>query len=127
MALMEDVEPVKREDEILKKEWRNAMKEEMQDIENNQTWEFVELPRTKKTMDLKRVFKLMLKPDGSIAKHKGRQGEGVDYSKVYAPVARLETNRLIVALVGFNGLSLFQLDVKSAFLYGALEDEVYVL
>ena len=82
---------------------------------------------------MKWVFKLKLKPDGSVAKHKARlvargflQRAGLDYSEVFAPVARLETIRLVIALAHNRDWSLYQLDVKSAFLNGTLEEEVFV-
>lgn len=82
------------------------MIEELNAIERNSTWELVDPHPSKKPIDVKWIFKLKLKPDGTIAKHKARlvareflQKEGVDYSEVYAPVARLETIRLVIAIV----------------------------
>lgn len=79
------------------------------------------------------MYKLKLKPDGTIAKHKARlvakgflQKARLDYSEVFAPVARTETIRLVLALASGKRWPLFQLDVKSAFLNGPLEEEVYV-
>lgn len=91
------------------------------------------MPLNKQPISVKWVFKLKLKPDGSISKHKARlvakgflQKAGLDYSEVFAPVARTETIRLVLAFANFKGWPLFQLDVKSAFLNGPLEEEVYV-
>ena len=82
---------------------------------------------------MKWVFKVKLKPDGIVAKHKARlvargflQRAGLDYSEVFAPVARLETIRLVIALAHSRDWPLYQLDVKSAFLNGTLEEEVFV-
>ena len=91
------------------------------------------MPAHTKAIEVKWEFKLKLNVDGSIARHKARlvargflQREGLDYSEVFAPVARLETVRLVVALACNQGWSTFHLDVKSAFLNGPLEEEVYV-
>ena len=94
----------------------------------------VELPWNKIPIDVKWVFKAKLKPDGLVAKHKARlvakgfmQKKGIDYSKVFAPIARLETVRLIVALASWRNWKLWQLDVKSAFLNGPLDEKVFTI
>ena len=76
---------------------------------------------------------MKVKPNGEIAKHKARlvakgflQKEGLDYGEVFAPVARMETIRLVVATASFYDWHIHQMDVKSAFLNGPLEEEVYV-
>lgn len=91
------------------------------------------MPATKVPLSVKWVFKTKLKPDGTVAKHKARlvakgfmQQEGLDYIEVFAPVARLETVRLLVALATWKKWMMWQLDVKSAFLNGPLEEEVFV-
>ena len=87
----------------------------------------------KKPIDVKWVFKLKFNPDGTISKRKERlvargflQRKGLDYSEVFAPMAIIETIRLVVALTSGKGWPMFQLDVKSTFLNGPLEEEVYV-
>ena len=109
MALMVDMEPITFEDAISKEVWRSAMEEELKSIENNDTWEMVNLPQNKKAIVVEWVFKTKLKPDGSIAKHKARlvakgfmQQEGLDYTEESALVARLETVRLIVSLASWR-------------------------
>ena len=93
----------------------------------------VELPLNKKPIALKWVYKVKVNADGEIVRHKARlvakgflQKAGIDYGEVYAPIARMETIRLVVALATNEDWSLHQLDVKSAFLNGPLEEEVYV-
>jgi len=93
----------------------------------------VNLPRDKVPIEVKWVFKTKLKPDGSVAKYKARlvakgfmQRKGIDFSEVFALVARLETIRMIVALASWKNWSLRQLDVKSAFLNGMLDEEVFI-
>jgi hypothetical protein len=79
------------------------------------------------------VFKLKKNADGEVVKHKARlvakgyvQKQGVDYEEVFAPVARIDTVKFILALAANRGWQVHHLDVKSAFLYGVLEEEVYV-
>ena len=86
------------------------MKEEIQAIQKNQTWELADLPRNQRPIDVKWVFKTKLKPDGTVARHKAKlvdkgflQREGLDYKEVYAPVARMETVRTVVALASYKG------------------------
>ncbi|KAL0290595.1 UNVERIFIED_CONTAM: Retrovirus-related Pol polyprotein from transposon TNT 1-94 [Sesamum angustifolium] len=95
------------------KQWKEAVKSEMDSIVSNGTWK--------------------LKPDGSIDKFKARlvakgfkQKEGIDYFDTYSPVARLTTIRVLIALASVYNLSIHQMDVKTAFLYGELEEEIYM-
>ena len=115
------------------KAWQEAMKEELEVIEKNNTWELVERPSDKPVIGVKWVYKTKLHLDGSVQKHKARlvakgyaQKSGIDYNETFAPVARLDTIRTLIALAAQKGWKLFQLDVKSAFLNGVLEEEVYV-
>ena len=82
---------------------------------------------------MKWVFKLKLNPNDIVAKHKTRlvargflQKPGIDYSEVYAPVARIETVRLVVEMASNHNWALFHMDVKSVFLNGPLEESVFV-
>lgn len=133
MALMAGAEPVTFEEANINRTWRHAMEEEIRSIEKNRTWDLVDLPPGKVPIAVKWVFKTKLKPDGTIAKHKARlvakgfmQKKGLNYEEVFAPVARMETVRLIVALASWWNWTLWQLDVKSAFLNGPLEEEIYI-
>lgn len=115
------------------KEWREACKDEISSITKNNTWNLVNLPRGAKPIGLKWVFKIKRNSDGSINKYKARlvakgyvQKYGIDFDEVFAPVARIETVRLIVALAASNGWEVHHLDVKTAFLHGELKEEVYV-
>lgn len=127
-------EPSSYREACKKIEWVNAMKTEFVSIEKNKTWNLVELPKGRKAIGLKWVFKVKKDPSGRIVKHKARlvargyvQKPGIDYEDVFAPVARLETVRIILALAGSNDWLVHHLDVKSAFLNGKLDEEVYVL
>ncbi|MCI28025.1 hypothetical protein A2U01_0049225, partial [Trifolium medium] len=131
---MADSEPINWQDAIANPKWNNAMQEEINSIEKNKTWKLVELPHQKKAISVKWIFKLKTNPDGSIVKHKARlvarrflQQQGIDYTELYAPVARMETIRFVVAIASSFNWSLYHMDVKSAFLNGPLQEEVYVL
>jgi hypothetical protein len=113
--------------------WRKAMLEEMKSIEENSTWELVDPPRGCRPIGLKWVFKVKRDEHGAIVKYKARlvarrfvQREGIDFEEVFAPVARMESVRLLLALAASNGWEVHHLDVKSAFLNGDLAEEVFV-
>ncbi|CAJ2627755.1 unnamed protein product [Trifolium pratense] len=115
------------------KKWIDAMEEELKMIEKNQTWKLVDRPDHKKAIGVKWVYRTKLNPDGSVNKYKARlvvkgyaQIFGVDFSETFAPVARLDTIRLLFALAAQNGWVIHQMDVKSAFLNGYLEEEIFV-
>lgn len=133
LALYADAEPVSFEEALKNDKWVNAMKEELKSIEKNHTWQLMELPKLKRPIAVKWVFKVKRNPAGEVVKHKARlvakgflQKEGVDYGEIFAPVARIETVRLVVAIASMKGWSMYQFDVKSAFLNGPLEEEVFV-
>lgn len=113
--------------------WRAAMQLEMDAVEQNRTWELADLPRGHRAITLKWVFKLKRDGAGAIIKHKARlvargflQQEGVDFDDAFAPVARMESVRLLLALAAQEGWRVHHMDVKSAFLNGDLKEEVYV-
>ncbi|KAH9782217.1 hypothetical protein KPL71_008805 [Citrus sinensis] len=113
--------------------WVTAMNEELFMIEKNKTWELVDQPQNRKVIGVKWVYKTKLNADGSINKYKARlvvkgfaQVPGVDYSDTFAPVARLDVIRLLLAVAAQKNWRVYQLDVKSAFLNGFLQEEIYV-
>ena len=113
--------------------WIVACKDEIFSIEKNNTWDLVELPSGVKPIGLKWVFKIKRNADGLISKYKARlvakgyvQRHRVDYDEVFAPVARIETIRLIIALEGSHGWEIHHIDVKTAFLHGELKEDVFV-
>jgi len=132
-ALFSDCDPTTFEVAVKTSTWRQAMNEEIAAIERNNTWELTQLPEGHKTIGVKWVYKTKLKENGEIDKHKARlvakgykQEFGVDYKEVFSPVARMDTIRLVLAMAAQNSWSIFQLDVKSAFLHGKLEEQVYI-
>lgn len=126
-------EPAGFEEAKLDQNWMVAMKEELYMIEKNKTWKLVDRPQDRKVIGVKWVFKTKLNADGSINKHKARlvvkgyaQIFGVDYLDTFAPVARLDTIRLLLVVAAQKGWKVYQLDVKSTFLNGFLHEEIYV-
>lgn len=113
--------------------WREAMDKEISAIEKNGTWELTTLPTGARKIGVKWIFKTKLNERGEVDKYKARlvakgyaQQHGIDYTEVFAPVARWDTIRMILALAAQNGWCVYQLDVKSAFLHGELNEDVFV-
>nr|KYP44288.1 Retrovirus-related Pol polyprotein from transposon TNT 1-94 [Cajanus cajan] len=113
--------------------WIEAMKEELKMIEKNDTWELVDRPQHKQPIGVKWVYRTKLNTDGSINKYKARlvvkgyaQVFGVDFSETFAPVARLDTIGMLLALTAQKGWKVYHLDVKYAFLNGYLQEEIFV-
>jgi hypothetical protein len=113
--------------------WRAAMKAEMDAVEKNRTRELADFPRGHRAITLKWVFKLKRDEVGAIIKHKAclvargfLQREGIDFDDAFAPVAQMESVRLLLALAAQEGWRVHHMDVKSAFLNGDLKEEVYV-
>ncbi|WVZ54057.1 LOW QUALITY PROTEIN: hypothetical protein U9M48_004922 [Paspalum notatum var. saurae] len=111
--------------------WVNAMHEELENFERNHVWDLVEPPPNCRPIGTKWVFKNKHERDG--CEDKARlvaqgfyQNEGIDYEETFAPVARLEAIRILLAFAASKGFKLQQIDVKSAFLNGFIEEEVYV-
>ncbi|KAK1670135.1 hypothetical protein QYE76_058294 [Lolium multiflorum] len=114
-------------------DWKEAVHNEMDSILSNGTWELSERPHGCKPVGCKWVFKKKLRPDGTIEKYKARlvakgytQREGEDYFDTYSPVARLTTIRVLLSMAASYGLIVHQMDVKTAFLNGELEEEIYM-
>nr|KYP62135.1 Copia protein [Cajanus cajan] len=113
--------------------WTQAMKKEMNALKRNSTWEIVDKPRDKKEIGCRWIFTVKHKADGTIERYKARlvakgytQTYGIDYEETFAPVAKMNTVRVVLALAAHFGWNLHQLDVKNAFLHENLEEEVYM-
>ncbi|RLN27572.1 hypothetical protein C2845_PM05G34840 [Panicum miliaceum] len=133
MMAVGDGEPANFEEARREQSWIKAMREEMTSIEQNSTWKLVDLPRGHKPIGLKWVFKLKRDEAGKVVKHKARlvakgyvQQQGIDFDEVFAPVARMESVRMLLAAAAQEGWYVHHMDVKSAFLNGELKEEVYV-
>lgn len=99
------------------------MDEEVDAIETNNNWELVDSPKGKNTIGFKRIYNTKVNVEGEIEKHKSRlvadgfsQNPGIDYNETCAPLARLDTLRIILAIVEQNKRKIYQMDVKSKFL-----------
>ena len=113
--------------------WKEAIDSEIESILHNYTWELVDLPPGCKPLSSKWVFKRKRKVDGSIDKYKARlvikgckQTEGLDYFETYSPIMRINSIRLVLAIVALRNLEVNEIDVKIAFLNGDLEEEIYM-
>jgi hypothetical protein len=105
MIILTEDDPSIFEEAVKSKKWRDAMNKEIEAIERNETWVLTTLPEGVNSIGVKWIFKTKLNESGEIDKCKARlvakgyaQQYGIDYTEVYAPVARLDTIRLIIAL-----------------------------
>ena len=99
----------------------------------NHIWELVNLPLGSKTLGSKWIFTRKMKVDGTIDKYKARlvvkgyrQKEGLDYFDTYSPLSRITSIRVFIAIAALRGLEIHQMDVKTAFLNGKLEEDVFM-
>uniref|UniRef100_A0A2N9HWF1 Reverse transcriptase Ty1/copia-type domain-containing protein n=1 Tax=Fagus sylvatica TaxID=28930 RepID=A0A2N9HWF1_FAGSY len=113
--------------------WIQAMKDEMDALEANETWDIVPLPTSQPVVGSKWVYSVKLKSDGSLDRYKARlvaqgfsQEYGIDYDETFAPVAKMTTVRTLIAISAIRDWDIFQMDVKNAFLNGDLSETVYM-
>ncbi|GJZ22928.1 putative ribonuclease H-like domain-containing protein [Tanacetum coccineum] len=126
-------EPKKIAEALQDDSWVQAMQEELLQFKLQQVWVLVDLPHGMKVIGTKWVYRNKRDERGVVVRNKARlvaqgytQEEGIDYDEVFAPVARIEAIRLFLAFASFMGFIVYQMDVKSAFLYGTIDEEVYV-
>lgn len=132
-ALISQIEPKNVNDALNDAYWIDAMHEELNQFERNNVWDLVPKPEDKSIIGTKWVFRNKMNEQGVVVRNKARlvaqgynQEEGIDYDETFAPVARLESIRLLLAFACYNNIKLFQMDVKSAFLNGYIQEEVFV-
>ncbi|GJS49119.1 retrovirus-related pol polyprotein from transposon TNT 1-94 [Tanacetum coccineum] len=116
-----------------KKVWIEAMQEELLQFKLQEVWTLVDLPNRKRAIGSKWVFRNKKEEKRIVIRNKARlvaqwytQEEGIDYDEVFAPVARIEAIRLFLAYASFKDFVVYQMDVKSTFLFRKIEEEVYV-
>lgn len=116
-----------------KNDWVLAMEEELESLARNKTWIMVYPPDGQKLVDNKWVYKVKYNLDGSLKQFKARlvakgftQKYGVDYEEVFSPVVKFSSIRAILSIVATRKMTIRQFDVKTAFLYGDLEEQVYM-
>nr|GEY46864.1 retrovirus-related Pol polyprotein from transposon TNT 1-94 [Tanacetum cinerariifolium] len=130
----DDVEEPKRVHQVLKDpSWIESMQEELLQFKMQKVWILVDLPYGKREIGTKWVCRnkkdergIVIRNKASIVAQGHTQEEGIDYKEVFAPVARIEAIRLFLAYASFMGFPVYQMDVKSAFLYGNIEEQIYV-
>ncbi|KAK1695645.1 hypothetical protein QYE76_012342, partial [Lolium multiflorum] len=113
--------------------WQEAMKSEMGSMYDNKVWTLVDLPDSRKAVENKWIFKRKTDADGNITVYKARlvakgfrQIQGVDYDETFSPVAKLKSVRILLAIAAFFDYEIWQMDVKTAFLNGDIEEELYM-
>jgi len=109
------------------------MDTKMKAIERNNTWDLVDPPESVIPIGVKWVFKTKLNERGRVEKYKARlvakaytQKYGINYMEVFAPVDRLDTVSVLLVVATHNVWEVFQLDVKSAFMHGEIQEKIYV-
>ena len=126
-------EPSTYKEAVKHKEWQQAMIEEYQAVIDNNTLELVDCPTSVKPIECKWVYRIKYKQHGEIDKYKARlvakgfaQQEGIDYEETFAPTAKWNTIRLTLSLAAHKGWKVHQMDIKSVFLNGYLQEHVYM-
>jgi hypothetical protein len=114
-------------------DWDIAMNEEYLSLMTNDTWDLVPLPKGRKLVRCKWVYRTKYAFDGSVERHKAQlvdkgfsQVEGIDYNETFAPVAKMNSIHLVLSLATSHKWEVHQMDVKSAFLHGDLKEEIYM-
>ncbi|KAI3755047.1 hypothetical protein L1987_54840 [Smallanthus sonchifolius] len=133
LCFLSQVEPMKIDEALKHSRWIEAMQEELLQFKRQEVWTLVDLPLGQTDIGTRWVFRKKQDERGIVVKNKARlvakgytQEEGVDYDEVFAPVARLEAIRIFLAYAASKSFTVYQMDVKSAFLYGKIGEEVYV-
>ncbi|KFD65016.1 LOW QUALITY PROTEIN: hypothetical protein M514_22733 [Trichuris suis] len=113
--------------------WKEAMNEEIDALQKNNTWALTELPPDRKTVQCKWVFKTKVNPKGGVDRYKARlvakgftQRPEIDYFETFAPVARYDSIRTVLAIAADEDLEILQFDVKTAFLHGTIDEVIFM-
>ncbi|KAI4370903.1 hypothetical protein MLD38_019199 [Melastoma candidum] len=130
-AFLSQKEPNNIDEALIDPNWIIATQEELNQFERNKVWTLVQRPNDRSFIGTKWVFRNKLDESGFVVRNKPRlvakgnsQSEGIDYDETYAPVARLEAIRLLLAYTCYHDFKLFQMDVKSAFLNGEITSRI---
>ncbi|GJW49366.1 putative ribonuclease H-like domain-containing protein [Tanacetum coccineum] len=132
-SVLSKVEPKNFKSAVTEDCWFQAMQEEIHKFDRLYVWELVPPPDSAMIIALKWIYKVKLDEYGDVLKNKARlvakgfcQEEGLDFEESFAPVARLEVTRIFIANAASKNMTIYQMDVKTAFLNGELKEEVYV-
>jgi hypothetical protein len=133
LELLSTIEPKCFEEANKDEFWNKSMDEELDQIEKNDTWELVPRPKNKNVIDTKWVLRNKLNEDGQVARNKARlvckgyaQIEGINFEETFSPVSIMEAICLILAYACSKNIKVYHMDIKSSFLNGELEEEVYI-
>ncbi|GKB30952.1 retrovirus-related pol polyprotein from transposon TNT 1-94 [Tanacetum coccineum] len=132
-AFLTSVEPKNFKQAMTEPSWIDAMQEEIHEFERLEVWELVSCPDKVLLIKLKWIYKVKTDEFGGVLKNKARlvaqgfrQEEGIDFEESFAPVARIEAIRIFVANAAHKNMTIYQMDIKTAFLNGDLKEEVYI-
>ena len=132
-CLLSKVEPKIVNDALQDDDWYKTMEEEIDKIKKNKTWSLIPRLADNNVIGTKWVFRNKLDENGEITRKKERlvckgdgQEEGLDYGETFSPIARMEGVRILLAYATDKGFKVYQMNVKSTFLNGILEEEVYI-
>ncbi|GJS78106.1 NB-ARC domains-containing protein [Tanacetum coccineum] len=132
-SLNKSIEPTCYEEAVLDSNWIDAMNAEIEALNENHTWVITNLPPGRKAIGNKWIFEIKYKSSGDIDRYKARlvvkgfnQKEGIDFDETFSPVVKMSTVRCVIALSVTNNWPLFQLDFNNAFLYGDLDEDIYM-
>ena len=114
--------------------WLEAMKSEIDSMYTNKVWTLVDIPEDRKAVENKWIFKKKTDADGNVSVYKARlvakgfrQVQGVDYDETFSPVAMIKSIRILLAIAAYHDYEICQMDVKTAFLNGNIEEELYMM
>ncbi|KAJ0480735.1 putative RNA-directed DNA polymerase [Helianthus annuus] len=132
-SLNKTLEPTSYHEASSDDKWVEAMNNEMEALYRNNTWVLVDLPKGRKPIGCKWVYKIKYKASGEVERYKARlvakgfnQREGIDFGETFSPVVKMVTVRVVLKLAVNNNWPLYQMDINNAFLYGTLYEDVYM-
>jgi hypothetical protein len=113
--------------------WKRAIEEEMASLDKNEAWDLVEFPAGRNPIDKKWAFKKKLNAEGKVEKYKAwlvakgySQVEGIDFGEMFSPVSKLTSIRFLLSVAAAFDFEVEQMDVKTTFLHGDLEEEIFM-
>ena len=137
VMLLDQGEPTNYEEAMMSSDsdrWLEAMKSEIGSMYENKVWTLVDLLDDRQAIENKRIFEKKTDADGNITVYKAWlvakgfwQVQGVDYDETFSPVAMLKSAWIMLAIAAFYDYEIWQMDVKTAFLNGFLEEELYMM
>jgi hypothetical protein len=137
VMLLDNNEPTNYEEAMMSPDsgkWLESMKSELGSMSKNEVWTLVDPPSDRKAVECKWIFKKKTDADGNVTVYKARlvakgfrQGQGVDYDETFSPIAMFKSIQILLAIVAFYDYEIWQMDVKTAFLNGNIDEELYMM